>query len=306
MLTWFSFVCARLSRNLRLLNIGSGVLMFMYNVGATERPLLIGMRWGLLLAAINLLQVRSLALERREGILPPREARVYADFFSHGRLLSETSFRALAAEGEWQTLHAGARVTEQGCANEWSYLLLDGSFRVTRRGHGPTGAAVDREVARLAPGSWVGERGFLRQFVLPAFVDRDNGTAPSVATVTVQSETARVLRWRRAELNYMMEQSPALNVGVLLSMLRDVVRKLRVQSELNSDMHAYAVTWPHPVAGFDDKGLSPVSPSQVPDGAIGRGGLASVTRVASSIWRRPQALHPAGLELERLRRLGKN
>lgn len=279
--------------------------MFVYNIGATQQPLRIGMRWGMLLMLINLLQVRKLTLEQREGILPPREAQVYANFFAHGRLLSETAFLALASEGEWQTLHRGSHIIEQGCSNEWAYLLLDGAFRVHRRAENGT---PSREVAVLGRGSWIGERGFLRQFVLPAFVDRDNGTAPSFATVTVQSDTARILRWRRSDLKSMMEKSQGVNVGILLAMLRDVVRKLRVQSELNLDILTHgdhALDWDDHSELSLEESASPVqallrSPEES-DVNVGHG-LLRAARVVRSIWRRPDAVGgPSEEDVNRLR-----
>lgn len=217
---------------LRSLNVLAGVLMFLFNHSRNNG---IGMKWGAFLGAINVVQIWFLRRDRRVGILPPREADAFSRFFEDSRLLSETNFWALADIGEWQNLHCGTHITLQDCPNEWVYLLVDGELQVHRH---CDGSHVERLLGTISPGSWVGERGFLRQFALPRLLNRDNLTAPSFATVTVSSPTARVLRWRRSELQVEMERVSATGAAVLLSMTRDVVQKLRVQSEINSEDHA--------------------------------------------------------------------
>lgn len=193
--------------------------------------MLISMRWGALLGLINVAQIFVLMRERRIDILPPREKEAYGQFFQTGCLLSETQFYRLSEKGEWQTLHEGSKVTIEGAPNEYVYIILEGTVRVHRKGT----SVASTTLGHLEKGSWIGERGYLRQFTLPAFQPRDNLTAPSFATVSVASKEARLLRWRREDLQYEMQKDSATNAGVLLSMTRDVVRKLRVQSEQHSD-----------------------------------------------------------------------
>jgi CRP-like cAMP-binding protein len=214
---------------LRALNVVAGGMSFFFN---QHRNNVIGMKWGAFLLAINVFQIWALSREKRVGILPEREAAAYERFFAESGILSETGFWALSEVGEWQTLHKGTDITLQDCPNEWVYLVLDGEMFVHRH---CDGGRVERELGKLHAGSWVGERGYLRQFALPRLVKRDTLTGPSFATVTVTSPTARVLRWRRSELQHEMDGSASANAAVLLSMTRDVVQKLRDQSELHSE-----------------------------------------------------------------------
>jgi CRP-like cAMP-binding protein len=187
------------------------------------------MKWGAVLIAINLYQLYLLEKERRTGILPKREAAVYEQFFSG--LVSETAFLKIVQAAEWERVHRGTQLTIQGAPNEFLYLVYDGGLQATRDGQ-PLGL--------IPAGSWVGERGFLRQFVLTGHLPRESSTGTSYATTTVVSESAGLVRWRRDELLEAVHSRPAVQAGVLLSITCDLLAKLDRSSKVE-ESHALAL-----------------------------------------------------------------
>lgn len=174
---------------LRLLNVIAGMLMFCFNAFSMERPMWISMKWGAFLATINIAQIAYLRREKRTGLLTGRDAKIYEESFDG--LITETQFLRLTSEAEWLDVPKGTRLTIEGTPNEFISLICTGDLFASRS---------TAHLSRIGAGSWVGERGFLRQYGLNKHVPRETLTAPSFATTTVVTERACVLRWRREDL----------------------------------------------------------------------------------------------------------
>lgn len=229
---------------LRELNIVASCMMLMFNAFALERPVWIALRWGGLFIVINGVKTVGLLRDRRTGILPEREALVYARSFA-GRGLSEALFWRLVEEGEWQELPHAAALTKERVQNEYVYLLAEGCFSIKRRGH------VLHDVSF---GSWIGERGFLRNHLLPGArrpIPQVNALVPGAmspdgpafATVEVSSERARVLRWRRDDLLQLMQREPAIRSAIVLSITEDLLLKLQMGEDVSSQNKGFAEKW---------------------------------------------------------------
>lgn len=177
------------------------------------------MRWGGLLLGINVAQLAYLQVRLSNGLLSDRELSIYQEHFED--TLSQEEFSRLASRAEWHSLSCGTRVAIQGVPDEYVYFMYDGTMEMKRDGV---------MVAETNSGSWVGEQGFLDNS--PKNCDSDNAscTRSSYATVTVTSERACMLRWRRDELMTLLARNTSLRNGVTLNMSRDVISKLGMQT----------------------------------------------------------------------------
>jgi len=113
---------------------------------------------------------------------------------------SKAHLRRLAAEADAVEFQPGRAIVEEGQAGEAMFVILSGTARVVRAG---------RKVASLIPGDFFGELSAL-----------DGG--PRTASV-VSDTPMEVLRVYRHTLRKMIEEEPALAMGLL----EGVARRLR-------------------------------------------------------------------------------
>lgn len=110
---------------------------------------------------------------------------------------SKRHLRRLAAETDAVDLQPGRAIVEEGQAGEAMFVVLSGTARVVRGG---------RKVGALIPGDFFGELSAL-----------DGG----LRTASVVSDTPmEVLRLYRHTLRKMVEQEPALAMGLLEGLAR--------------------------------------------------------------------------------------
>lgn len=113
---------------------------------------------------------------------------------------SKAHLRRLAAEADTVGFEPGRAIVEEGQPGEAMFVILTGTARVVRG---------DRKVATLIPGDFFGELSAL-----------DGG--PRTASV-VSDTPMEVLRVFRHTLRKLIEQEPAMAVGLL----EGVARRLR-------------------------------------------------------------------------------
>ncbi len=183
---------------LRLLTIVAiGMLIPYYFANGLIAPIC----WNSVFIGINVLQIRTLLLERRPVTLDARQRRLYQLVF---RSLSPREFLRLAQCATWVTVPAGRSILARGQQLDALRVIDQGELAV----------AVDGEVvARLGEGQFVGEMGFLTE-------------RPCSAEVSATRETA-FLQWDCAALRASLKAHPELRAALQLVIGTDLASKLR-------------------------------------------------------------------------------
>jgi CRP/FNR family transcriptional regulator, cyclic AMP receptor protein len=122
-------------------------------------------------------------------------------------VLTPEQLGKLAGAAEVTEHSEGEALTQEGVLGHRFHLIIDGAAVVERAGH---------EVARLAPGDFVGEIGLL-------------GGGASTATVTCTGPT-RCLTLQREAFWTVLEEEPAIALRIL-----EVVAR-RLEQEINAGM----------------------------------------------------------------------
>jgi hypothetical protein len=187
-------------RALAVLGLSLEILYFHFSGGQLNT----GIGWNLVFIAINLYQLWRLVLDARKGHLGPEH-----ELLRQGILagLDDAQLGRLFRMGGWRDLGPGTLLTREGQPVPELYLLC--------LGH----AEVDVEgvvVARLAPGSFVGEMAFL------------SGSTAS-ATVRIQ-EPARIFAFDTAKLRKLIAQDEQIATVMHRSVGQDLANKLRRSS----------------------------------------------------------------------------
>lgn len=189
---------ARDELKLRLLMLLGMVFYMAYYATVAETPLWDPIITNGLLAAINLVMIVIVVLERTTFAMSADQARIFAQF----RLLSPGQFRRLLRHG--QTIEADrprAIVREGRSVTEICYLI-DGVATMEKGG----------QRFEMQPGNFVGEVGFLTD-------------SPASATVQVDAGTRYVV-WDVARLHRLFKRQPALRNAMLAQINQDLALKV--------------------------------------------------------------------------------
>jgi hypothetical protein len=187
-------------RALAVLGLSLEILYFHFSGGQLNT----GIGWNLVFIAINLIQLWRLVLDARKGHLGPEH-----ELLRQGILagLDDAQLGRPFRMGSWRDLAAGTLLTREGQKVPELYLLCLGHAEVDVEG------AV---VARLAPGSFVGEMAFL------------SGNTAS-ATVRIQ-EPARIFAFDTAKLRKLIAHDEQIAAVMHRSVGQDLANKLRRSS----------------------------------------------------------------------------
>lgn len=204
LLVWIAFVfdlfgfIARDELILRgLMLVASGFyLVYYFFVAGT--PLWDALATNGALAAVNLAMIVVVIAERTTFTMS-RETR---DIYAHFPVFTPGQFRRLLRAAEDVRMTAPREVTRQDAPVERVWFLLAGGAEIDKNGHR----------ARMAPGQFIGEMGFLSR-------------RPASATVTL-SPGARALAWDVDALERLLDRKPALRVALGAQFNIDLVEKL--------------------------------------------------------------------------------
>jgi CRP-like cAMP-binding protein len=185
---------------LRLLSILASLCFVLYFLNLPQ-PLMAPVVWNSIFAAVNIVQIVRLVLERRPAKLSREEQMLHQLAFSD---IDARDFERMVRLADWRSEEAGALLVRQGVQLEELLMLLEGSLSVE------TGSIGVRSIGL---GQFIGEMSYLA------------GGTPSVDIVA--SEDARVVVWPGAALRGFLEVRPDLRAAVQLLMGRDLVQKAR-------------------------------------------------------------------------------
>lgn len=157
--------------------------------------------WNGLFAAVNLMQIGMLILERRPVFLGEDELRIYNMVF---RSLTPREFMKLISIAEYSNVEEGQELLKQHEPITHLTLLAKGRSRVEVDG---------RPVAEVMPGQFVGEMGFLTD---------QNASASVHASLDVEC-----LAWPVEKLKALFRENHVLHVKFQGILGVDLVEKLR-------------------------------------------------------------------------------
>ncbi|MAM63789.1 cyclic nucleotide-binding domain-containing protein [Maritimibacter sp. UBA3975] len=167
---------------LRLFVMGSaiaGIVFDWFMIGNV-----VGAFWQALLVIVNVVQIVLLWSRDRRAKFTEEERMMIADWLTAG---TPGARRLLLDMGRQETLEPGEVLTEEGVRPRFLTYLISGAATVT---------AAGADVARIAPGHFVGEMSLM-------------GDGLASATVQV-SDTARVWQIERNKLDRMKVNQPEL------------------------------------------------------------------------------------------------
>lgn len=198
-LGYFLVLCALLARDMlwlrSILMIAQGCFVG-YGLIENLPPILI---WNALFFVINIWMVVRILHERRRIVLPVDLTEIYEHKFGE---LTRQEFRRLWKLGAVTEFEHGVIWSEGDESNEL-LLILSGEIHILRRG---------TEIARLGPGSFVGEMSFL---------SKKPASAEAVAEGPV-----RCMTWHKPELWQLREKSPDLLNRLQQALSRELSEKL--------------------------------------------------------------------------------
>ena len=160
--------------------------------------------WNAVFLVINGVQIQKTLAERRPVQLTVQQQQLYDMVFSR---LSPREFLKLLGLARWVDVDEQEVILKEGQVPQELMLVFSGEVEVQRAG------GADVPLARLGPGAFVGEMGFL------------TGSAAS-ASVRASTET-RYLCWPRSALDQFLEQNQALRAPLQTVIGNDLVSKLR-------------------------------------------------------------------------------
>ncbi len=161
--------------------------------------------WNGLFAAINVVQIAVLLLERRPVHLTDDEQQLYAMIF---RSLTPREMAKLLKFAEWREARAGEEVCRQGEMLKDIMVVFSGYCSVHVDG---------REVATLRPGQFFGEMSYLTNSVTTASV--------------VATEPLRFVAWPRDKLTAFLDRNADLRSLMQTIIGVDLVQKLQTTHE---------------------------------------------------------------------------
>jgi len=185
---------------LRVLSILAGFCFIPYFYMQPE-PLWAPIGWNMLFMLVNAVQIWRLLLERRPVHLTADEQTLYDLVF--GSLTPREASKLMRA-GEWREHPGETTLCRAGEEMDWLAVLCDGRARVM---------SASERLAELAPGTFVGEIGYLTN-------------APSSADV-VAEEPVRFLVWNRDTLDAFLERHPDVRAALQRILGLDVASKLQ-------------------------------------------------------------------------------
>ncbi len=169
---------------LRLLAIAANLAVGLAAYRAGMNPQWVVVAWAATFVAINLGHSLWLIHERYLQRLSDEEQRLYDRCF---RALDRVAARKLLRRGKWTDFAEKDYLVRQGVHVERLLLLAEGEASVLLGG---------RVLARLVPGKFIGEVGYL-------------SGEPATATVIAKTP-ARCVVWRKDELERLLERRPDL------------------------------------------------------------------------------------------------
>ncbi len=159
--------------------------------------------WNVLFIVINGVHSLILLKERASRRLTPDERKVKdTTFFAIEPVLARKLIRA----GNWRDLPSGNILVKEGRSLGRVLAVAEGEASVT---------VADREIARIRPGHFVGEIGFI--------TDR-----PASATVTADGPL-RCLEWDRTRLDQLLARHSDLRAAMYSAMGTDLASKIAGQ-----------------------------------------------------------------------------
>ena len=189
---------------LRLLNIVASAAMIGY-FGTRSIPDGAAVCWNFLFIAVNVVHVHKLLRERRPVLLENDEDLLYRLTF---QAFDKRTFQRLLVFANWSRMENGDTLVEQGESLERFIVLVAGKVSVQ---------VDDNEVARLGPGSLVGEMSFMTG-------------ATTSASVTALEETRYVV-WPTEILKSFLAREPTVQSAMQQLIGSELVEKLRASKE---------------------------------------------------------------------------
>eukprot|EP00434_Breviolum_minutum_P036266 symbB.v1.2.032130.t1/scaffold3813.1/size49824/2 len=176
--------------------------------------------WCFVYVVVNLFQLHWVSLSVPEPRLSEEEEKLFKLL---GDTLSVREFADLIGFGEWQTLKAGERLSQEGQVVEADkamlYFIAEGQCEVFSGG---------RLVAKLSPGSFVGEVSYLLH----------EGLHSPSATV-MAAEEVRCLAIPLHEIRVLLRRRPDLQKPLLQLLTRDLLMKESGVSKEALDQRRY-------------------------------------------------------------------
>lgn len=157
--------------------------------------------WNGVFIAINLYQIYALFMARRPCQLDARQQRLYQRVF---RTLEPRQFLALEKLGTWRSVAAGEQLVAAHAVLDRLHVIDQGAMEVR---------AGDKVVARLGPGSFIGEMSFLTG-------------EPTSASVRATG-ASEILCWPREVLETFLTDHPQTRAAMQLILGTDMAAKLR-------------------------------------------------------------------------------
>ncbi|GAB4564685.1 MAG: hypothetical protein Tsb0020_15080 [Haliangiales bacterium] len=164
--------------------------------------------WNVVFMGLNLYHGVRIYLYRRPIALTPDKADLYHRAFQS---MSPRDFLSVINLGTWRSEPPGTELVTQGEILEHFMLIAEGRVSVRIN---------DEEVARLGPGSLIGEMSYIAE-------------QPTSASVWTLTET-RLVDWVGGELKKYLDANPELRSTMHMIIGSDLVGKLRAaKDELN-------------------------------------------------------------------------
>jgi len=172
---------------LRLLGTIASIGFILANVISPGGPTYVFLAWSSMFLAINVFQISSLIVERRNIQLDEEDQDLHSFVFPN---LSVGEFRLLMKAGRRRDISEGVVLAEQGDQGAEVMLIERGVVQLRRDG---------QELDRLIEGHMLGE---------VAFVSRRPFSSRAVV-----AEQTRVVVWQRATLDRLFLRRPSLAIG---------------------------------------------------------------------------------------------
>jgi hypothetical protein len=207
------FLTAYILRDILWLRLVTALAYVLFSVLAVYRggmAVIELLPWYVAFVTINALQVGRLAHERWLVRLAEEERALWESAF---HALDPVVFKRFVRLGEWRTLSDGFVLATEGRRGLRFYLVAEGRVEVTLRG---------RVVARLGPGQFVGEIGFIAH---------RRATATAVARTDADGRRPRCVVWNVPKLREQMEKDPDLRSLVYAAVGSDLAHKIAIQND---------------------------------------------------------------------------
>ena len=185
---------------LRVLAIASCCFGIVYNYFIPAGPLWLVIFWVSVFAAINIVNVALLYIQKRGITFSDEERELYETLF---RNFSPVEFMKLMNLGRWDKSMEGEILATENQPLQDVKLIYNGEVAVERQ---------RREIASLRDGTFIGEMSYLQN---------------SNATATVRTKRpTRYVTWPRDDLRRLLKRNPTMDIAMSTLFQLDLTRKL--------------------------------------------------------------------------------